>query len=246
MQRWTLNPEYATGESGKAFADLDQVFALQGEFITRDPLSEVHKVKVGGRVYYLKRYTAAGKYLRRYLGRPRVRAEWENLLHFQAWGIPAATVVGFGLERRAGGFVRGALITEELAATRDLAWLAQNQDPRLRDADWVARVSYQVAHATRMLHDQGFAHNDLKWRNILVNPEVEVFFIDCPTGAFWVQPFLGYRIIKDLACLDKIGKYQLSRTQRLRFFMTYRQCKRLAGKDKRMIRRILRFFEGRE
>ena len=246
MQRWTLNPEYATGESGKAFADLDQVFALQGEFITRDPLSEVHKVKVGGRVYYLKRYTAAGKYLRRYLGRPRVRAEWENLLHFTAWGIPAAVVVGFGQERKQGAFVRGALITEELADTRDMAWLANNQDPCLQDRAWVARVSYQVAHATRMMHDQGFAHNDLKWRNILVTPEARVFFIDCPTGSFWPQPFLGYRIIKDLACLDKIGKHQLSRTQRLRFFLTYRHQSRLDASGKRMIRRILRFFEGRE
>ncbi|SDT94086.1 lipopolysaccharide kinase InaA family protein [Halopseudomonas salegens] len=246
MTGWTLNPEYTTGESGKAFSNLDTVFALQGEFITSDPLSEVHRVHIGGRTYYVKRYTGAGKHLRRYLGRPRVQAEWENLLHFQAWGIPAATVVGFGLERDNGAFSRGALITEELADTRDLAWLASQQDACLADRQWVARVSYQLAHATRMMHDQGFAHNDLKWRNVLVTRGGEMFLIDCPTGAFWPQPFLGYRVIKDLACLDKIAKYQLSRTQRLRFYLIYQRQTRLRTADKRIIRRILRFFEGRE
>ena len=59
MKRWTLNPEYATGDSGRAFADLDAVFALEGEAITQDPLSTVHRVWVGDRHYYVKRYTAA-------------------------------------------------------------------------------------------------------------------------------------------------------------------------------------------
>ena len=92
MTGWTLNPEYATGVSGEAFADLDTVFALEGEQITSDPISTVHKVWVGGRYYYVKRYTGAGKNLRRYIGRPRIQAEWENLLNFHAWGIPISPV----------------------------------------------------------------------------------------------------------------------------------------------------------
>src|SRR5690606_7764010 len=106
-----------------------------------------------------------------YLGRPRVQAEWENLLNFRAWGIPTATVVGFGMERRGGAFHRGALITEELVNTTDLAEMVRDKDSRLRDGQWVRHVSRQVAWATRALHDQGFAHNDLKWRNILVDQQ---------------------------------------------------------------------------
>jgi hypothetical protein len=41
----------------------------------------------------------------------------------------------------------------------------------------------------------------------------------CPAGTFWWGPFLRYRIVKDLACLDKVAKYHLSRTQRLRFYL---------------------------
>jgi len=69
------------------------VFALQGERLTRDPLSEVIRVERGGVNYYVKRYVAAGKGLRRYLGRPRVKSEWQNLKRFAKWGIPTAEVV---------------------------------------------------------------------------------------------------------------------------------------------------------
>ncbi|GGD00856.1 lipopolysaccharide kinase InaA family protein [Halopseudomonas salina] len=248
MTGWTLNPEYATGVSGEVFADLDTVFALEGEQITSDPISTVHKVWVADRYYYVKRYTGAGKNLRRYIGRARIQAEWENLQHFQAWGIPSATIVGFGLERRNGAFYRGALVTQDLAGTADLAHIAKDGDPRFKDRVWVNHVSRQIAHATRMMHVQRFAHNDLKWRNILVDekPFPDVFMIDCPSGSFWWGPVLEYRIIKDLACLDKLGKQVLSRTQRLRFYHDYCESPRLTTKDKKRIRAVEAFFRGRE
>ena len=216
--------------------------------ITFSPLSSVHKVYVGDRHYYLKRYTSNGNWLRQHVGRPRAKAEWENLLSFHAWGIPSATVVGFGMERRRGKFVRGALITEDLAATTDLADVAQNKDPRLQDRQWVGHVSRQIAHAARMMHDQGFTHNDLKWRNILVDEHLfpGVYLIDCPAGTFWWGPMLEYRIIKDLACLDKLAKHHLSRTQRLSFFKDYAGRSRLDASDRKRVLAIVNFFKGRE
>lgn len=152
--------------------------------------------------------------------------------------------MAYGLERRAGQFVRGALITREIPHSEDLAQLASGRDPRLADRHWVQRVSLQLAQATRTMHKHCFAHNDLKWRNLLVNRDAELYFIDCPTGAFWWGPFLQRRIIKDLACLDKVAKYQLSRTQRLRFYLQYRRRARLGAADKRRIRQILQYFQG--
>ena len=83
-------------------------------------------------------------------------------------------------------------------------------------------------------------------RNLLVDPQRRLYLIDCPTGAFWHGPFLQRRIVKDLACLDKVAKYQLSRTQRLRFYLQYCQRSRLIEKDKPRIRQILNYFQGRE
>lgn len=244
MAGWNLAPEYRA--LAEDFGSLEAVFALQGERLTRDPLSEVVRVQRDGVRYYVKRYWGAGKGLRRYLGRPRVKAEWQNLRHFARWGIPTAPIVGWGLERQGGVFTRGALITRELPDTQDLAFLAKHHDPRLADRRWVDGVSRQLAAATRTLHRHHFAHNDLKWRNLLVDGQARLFLIDCPTGSFWWGLLLRRRIVKDLACLDKVAKYQLSRTQRLRFYLHYCERPRLAPADKAHLAQILTYFEGRE
>lgn len=244
MAGWTLDQRYQTLSAD--FGDLDAVFALQGQRLTRDPLSEVIVIEREGVRYYVKRYWGAGKGLRRYIGRPRVKAEWQNLKNFAKWGVPTASIVAYGLQRQFGRFVRGALITRELDRTEDLALLAGRDDPRLRDPVWVDGISRQLACATRTLHKHHFTHNDLKWRNLLVNDRAELFFIDCPTGSFWWGPLLRYRIIKDLACLDKVAKYKLSRSQRLRFYLQYCGHERVNASDKQRIRQIVGFFEGRE
>jgi hypothetical protein len=245
MSEWRLTEE-ASPALRIAFADLDAVFALQGERITQDPLSEVVRVELDGVRYYVKRYHGAGKGLRRFIGRPRVKAEWQNLKLFSKWGIPTAPIVAYGLERKGGIFVNGALITRELLGTEDMAQVARCNDPRLLDRHWVERVSQQLARATRILHDRHFTHNDLKWRNLLVDASGELFLIDCPVGSFWWGPLLRYRITKDLACLDKVAKYNLTRSQRLRFYLQYCGRQHLNAADKRRVGQIVRYFEGRE
>ena len=245
MSEWRVRDEAALA-AHQAFGNLDAVFALEGRRITSDILSEVILVQVGGLRYYIKRYSAAGKGLRRFIGRPRIKAEWQNLRQFERWGIPTAPIIAFGLERHHGAFVRGALITQELCGTEDLARLANKGDPRLRDRAWVARMSEQLAAATRTLHMHHFTHNDLKWRNLLVDEQANLYLIDCPTGTFWWGPLLRHRIVKDLACLDKVAKYRLSRTQRLRFYLSYCERERLGAADKARIRLVLQYFEGRE
>ena len=70
------------------------------------------------------------------------------------------------------------------------------------------------------------------------------YYTGYANSSLW--PLLHYRIIKDLACLDKVAKRVLSRTQRLRFYLQYRGRVRLSQSDKQRVRRILKFFEGRE
>ena len=43
-----------------------------------------------------------------------------------------------------------------------------------------------------------------------------------------------------------MAKYHLSATQRLRFYLQYRQRDHLSAADKERIRHVVRFFEGRE
>ncbi|MGE7992065.1 lipopolysaccharide kinase InaA family protein [Pseudomonas sp. NPDC089554] len=244
MAGWTLEPAYRHLEAD--FGSIEAVFALEGERLTQDPLSEVVRIQRDGVNYYVKRYTSAGKHMRRFVGRPRIKAEWQNLKQFAKWGIPTAEVVAWGLERNGLAFGRGAMITRELPRTEDLSELAQRNDARLADRAWVDHVSRQLAHCTRVMHDHHFAHNDLKWRNLLVDDQGTLFFIDCPTGDFWRGFMLRHRLIKDLACLDKVAKYHLSATQRLRFYLQYSGRARLDAKDKQRVRQVVKFFEGRE
>ena len=255
MRFWWLNPDYAQGASGEMFADLERVFALSGEPIAADSLARVLRVEVAGKRYYVKRYSGTGKNpqrrwfgLRRWLGPPRVRNEWRNLQAFRVLGVPTATLVAFGLERRFGAFIRGALITEEIPQTTDLAQLARAGDPRLRDARWVRHIARQIADIARRLHRAHFAHNDFKWRNLLVDggDEPTVYLIDCPSGNHYRGAILDYRIVKDLACLDKLARRHLSRSQRLRFYLDYVQHPRLTADDRKQIGRIVNFFAGRD
>ncbi|MCL2022625.1 MAG: lipopolysaccharide kinase InaA family protein [Betaproteobacteria bacterium] len=255
MSFWWFDPELNDGVARRAFASLEQVFALKGERITKAPLSEVIRVECEGRRYYVKRYTGNGKNarqrwfgLRQWFSPLRVQAEWRNLLAFREWGIPTARLAAYGIERRYGGFRRGALVVEEIRDSSDLGQLAQQNDARLRDRHWLSQVTTQVARLTRRMHDAGFVNNDLKWRNLLVsNGETPiVHVIDCPKGGFWWGPFLRYRIIKDLACLDKVAKHHLTRTWRLRFYLDYAGRTHLNEDDKRRVRRIIAFFKGRE
>lgn len=255
MIDWQINPAYVSGATGTAFASLDAVFALQGERVASDPESEVLRVRFGGSMYYVKRYVIGRRSLvrrwfglRDLFGPQRAVREWKNLQRFHSWGLPTATLVAWGQERRGGRFVRAALITEEIRDTLDLARMARESDPRLRNHAWVAAVSAQVAAYARTMHAHSFAHNDLKWRNLLVDnvSPPTVYLIDCPSGCRWWWPFLAYRTIKDLACLDKVAKYQLTHTQRLRFYLDYAGKSRLDPADKRKVRRIVNFFAGRE
>jgi hypothetical protein len=58
MAGWILEPAYS--ELAEDFGSLDAVFALQGERLTKDPLSEVIRVQRKGVNYYVKRYSGAG------------------------------------------------------------------------------------------------------------------------------------------------------------------------------------------
>jgi len=245
---WHLTPPYRNTPAAETFATLKATFAARGELINADPLCRTARVTTGRAAFYVKCYTGGGKKLRRWIGRSRVRAEWENLLFFERLGIPIPPVVAYGQETRLGHFRYGALVTAEVPNTCDLSVMHEQDHPLLADRQWLESASRQIADYTRRLHQNRFGHRALKWRNILVtlSDTPQIYFIDCPAGQIRRGPGSRRWFLKDIACLDKVAKKRLSRTQRLRFYMAYEHLRRLKHKDKQKIRKILRFFEGRE
>lgn len=242
MSNWNVQNDLAS-----VFPDLDQAAACQGEFINENWMSQLVLVSAADRRFYVKTYASRGRWLRRFIGRSRIRAEWENLQAFEKLSIPTANVVGYG-EQSQGGRYRGVLITEEVRGTRDLAALVLEEHEVLKNREWRLTVIRRLSDAVRKMHQAGFIHNDLKWRNILVelSPDPAVYLIDCPQGRYAVGPFLARGRVKDFACLDKIAQQRLSRSERLRFYLAASGRERLDAIGKREVRKILTFFMGRE
>lgn len=245
---WRLNPKYKDTQVAKRFETLTEAAEVQGDLVTHSPLSRLHKAAISGKNYYVKTYHRSGKKLRKYVGRSRIRAEWENLRFFLQLGIAIPTTVAFGEVRSWFHFKLGALITEELPDTYDLETIADNNKEKFSDTIWLRQVMDKLVFYTGLLHKNRFIHGDLKWRNILVDfkKDPNVYFIDCPQGKKKFSWFKRRGIIKDLACLDKKAKYVVSRTWRLRFYLAYQNCKCLQPAHKKQLRKILKFHQGRE
>ena len=241
---WCVAEPYHDSPVADAFSSLDTTISISGELITTSRISRVFRVTIQNQRFYVKCYFTGGKNLRRWIGRSRVQAEWENLYFFQKLGIPTAPIVAYGKKTISGIYCKGAIVTAEVTDTMDLATLHHLDHPLLKDHRWVANVSHQLADYTRRLHRHHFCHVDLKWRNILVTikDEPQLFFIDCPSGRIKRGPTARKEFLKDLACLDKIAKKQLSKTQRLRFFKWYKRRPSLTSGDKKKIDQIVTYF----
>lgn len=221
------------------------VAALAGGTLLQDSgLNRLLRVETPHCAYYVKVYRRRGRFLRRFAFRSRARAEWENLQFFATLGIPTPRVVAFGESNQTAGIV----VTEEAVDTIDLAKLAGCAKDVFNDKKWRRGIASELADYVRRLHARGFAHNDLKWRNVLVRrpPGSGVLLIDCPGGRRLPWPFRERANIKDLACLDKMGRQYLSRSDRLYFYFSYEGIGRLTPHHKERIRRIAGFFDGRE
>lgn len=249
MDCWHTELDDSLPEAQEAFTSLESVWELRGESVTNSSLCSVDRVELDGRGYYVKRYRRGGEGLAEFIGISKARTEWQNLQRFRQWQLPAAKVVAWGEDPWWKLPRRGVVITAEIEGSVDLASLASRNSALFSNPDWVQSVSEQVANATSVMHSHGFAHNDWKWRNILVagsEQEPRIHMIDCPAGTFWWGPFFEYRRIKDVACLDKIGRKMLTEAQRREFYRLYRDVPQLSVRDEQDLKKITRFFKGRE
>lgn len=243
---WHIDPSYRDSEVGCHFSSMDRIFELAGELVSRGPLNRLLRVELLGRVFYVKRYTGAGKGLRRYLGRSRVRAEWENLRLFREFGIAVPSLVAYGEERRLRRFRRGAIVTEEVPAGFDLTRLLLAGET-LPERQWCRSVNRSVACALRLLHSRGFTHGDLKFRNVLATRALppQIYFFDCPAGQRRYGPVFTHWQCKDLAQWDAEQAKVYSRAERLRCYLAYADKQRLGTEDRRLIARVLRYQSSR-
>ena len=175
------------------------------------------------------------------------RVEARNLENFGQLGIRTPKVVAWGARRSLAGLASelSFLITEavpESLALRDYwAGLDLPLDPVLRQ-----KVIDELATQTRKLHAARFFHQDLKWRNLLVDGDTNVWWIDCPNGyTSGLAPRQRHGRIKDLATLDIVAKERCTEQERLRFVQVYLNEMKVTKNVKSWSKRVVRYRERR-
>ncbi len=246
---WSILPTKHEGEITKHFPSMERIFEIDAPIISKSIQSEIFSYTINKKKFFIKRYRRSLGFAS-WFGFSRFCIETKNQQWFNQMNLPSAPVIAHGEERFIFKTLRGVLITEEIPNTVDLADIAQNQPEQFNDVVWCRNLLNQVAYILRFFHSRRFCHNDLHWRNILVqntlsDNKVLVYLIDCPFGRRLIWPFLQYKKLKDLANIDKLAPNHFSRTQRLRFFLAYRNTSTLAYKDKAMIRKVLQHKANR-
>ncbi len=236
---WWTDPELLTPELEATFGSLDGVMALPQGLVSTSARTDLLRVEIDGGGYYVKRYQSRGSRPERILF-SKLRQEQLNLRRFERLGIPTPPIVAWGEEGM--WRYRGALVTREIAGALDLQEIASKQPAYFRSRAWVNQVVDQLAECVRRIHEVGFIHFDLKWRNVLVEPEApKVFLIDCPAGRRAFGPSKEYGILRDLYSLDKSAEGVVTRSARLRFYQRYTRRRKLRWRDKHRLRRLSQY-----
>lgn len=237
-------------------ANLEAIYGCaSGDVITRSGSTEVRRVTLGtgpaSLTLFIKKYWVSrprqlwsGMFRGTFFGCPKARREFQNLATLRAMDLDAPEPVAFGEERKAGWLVRSYLISKGVPDptplhefVRDqLATMPANASRPLRRT-----LIANLAACTRRLHERRFVHHDYFWRNILLSggrPD-RFFLIDAHKGRRWRSRSGIAARASDLAALDSAAPHFFRRTERLRFFLLYREHRTLDADDKALIRKAL-------
>jgi hypothetical protein len=249
-ERLIFHPDFATlfnGTGWQQFSDFCGRFLSPqkrspGAHVTRSTLPTPQG---GALEVYFKLYENHRDDWRFWLRASKARCEFENYLHFAQLGVPTAEAIAWGEERDLFGRVRRAcIVTRAIPDCLTLIDFFQQRPSR----EERAVALRHLAGIIQRLHIARFYGRSLVWRNILVsrrrNEGVKLFLIDCPRGG---AALLGRsrRRLRDLATLDKCAVQYCSRTERLKFLLTYLQKSRLDDEARAILRGTLEYRRKR-
>lgn len=173
----------------------------------------------------------------------RARAEFRVLAAMRRWGIQAVRPIAWGERRRLGMVQSCFLITEAVPDAMSLATFIQRYGcDRLGLEPTTAtiarrRILTQLARQVRFMHDAGFVHRDLFWRNVLIRPlpnlDFEFYFLDASVGRrIRVKQWRRDHVVRDLAALAVMAPQFCSRPDELRFIRAYFGTDRIGAEER--------------
>ncbi len=238
-----------------------------GEVVSSRGSAETRRISTsgaagGGGLLYLKVYRHAPPSWRTLLQRDKCSIERRNYACMGAvCGVSVPEVVAFGARRSFGRLCDAFIMTCGVEGARPLdAWWDDcgGRDASMRS--WALAASAACASA---MHEAGFSHIDLQWRNLLVSesPRGErgigrgageygghaetvdrrLFVLDSARGGMrWWSVRREHGRIRDLSSLSKGARGRLTRTEQLRWLCRYFGVERLGCEHRALVRTILR------
>ena len=207
----------------------------------------------GSSSVYVKRYhyprwshRLRGTFRGTFFSTSRARSECHALGLMRGLGIQAVRPIAFG-ERRVAHFVRSCfLITEAVPDAIALSSFIKTFGDR-RDSVQALRgrreILTSLARQVRHMHDAGFVHRDLFWRNVLIrllpDNRFEFYFLDASVGKrIRMSQRRQDSIVWDIAAMGALAPDMCSRADQMRFLLTYLDTPRLSEQDREWLRRV--------
>ncbi len=212
---------------------IDFVERQPGQEVGRSSTTRTTRVSIGcageSAIFFVKTYRYAGNQWRHRFRRDKASLEAANYALLDEIGVGTAPVVAHGSRRTGLRLVDAVIVTRGLPDVVSLDRLFELRWPDARvhggnalRREILDRVNYEV----RRMHEAGFFHIDLQWRNILIGGLSEngigVYLLDAPRGGLRRSPWTReHGRLRDLSCLYKEARRRLSRTEQLRWLLIY-------------------------
>ncbi len=175
----------------------------------------------------------------------RARSEYQSLRQMRQLGIQGVRPVAFG-ERRIGLFVKSCfIITEAVPDATALSNFIQNFSSTTSPRSVAIRreILTSLARQVRHMHEAGFVHRDLFWRNVLIRclpgERFEFYFLDASVGR-WIRRSSRREesIVADLAAMGAAAPHFCSKPDQLRFLLEYLGVKKLSEEQHQWLRHV--------
>jgi len=182
-----------------------------------------------------------------FFSKSRARTEYDTLRRMRQLHVPAVRPIAYG-ERRFLHFVTNCfLITEAVPQSTSLVSFAvgaeENSNGRALSPSERHALIRSLAQQVRLMHDSGFAHGRLFWRNVILRrfPDglFEFHFLDAAPGKrIWRKHHDQPDVTDDISALRTIAPRFCTRTDMCRFAKTYLDTQKLSRQHAEWLKRI--------
>lgn len=207
----------------------------------------------GSSQIYIKRYhyprwrqRIRGMFRGTFFKSSRARSEYRALRLMRRLGIQGIRPIAYG-ERRIFHFVRSCfLVTEAVPEAMPLSSFIRTFAERRSSAKAVRlrrEILTALARQVRHMHEAGFVHRDLFWRNVLIRSlpgdRFEFYFLDASVGKrIRLAQRRQENVVRDIAAMGAAAPYFCSKADQLRFLLVYLNTRKLDKENRRWLRRV--------